>query len=92
MEARIAQLEQQLTGLTIGVKTKDISLAANIKEWSGQSNAKIVTEFLTQIEQCARVSNWDEEDIVNILKAKVTREARQFVNCRDQLTEEKVSY
>jgi hypothetical protein len=47
---------------------------------------------LTQIEQCARVSNWDEGDIVNILKAKLTGEARQFVNGRDQLTDEKVRY
>jgi hypothetical protein len=92
MEARIAQLEQQLKGLTIGVKTKEISLAASIKEWSGQSNTKPVTEFLTQIEQCACVSNWDEEDIVNILKAKLTGNARQFVNCRDQLTNRKVRY
>jgi hypothetical protein len=81
-----------LKGLTIGVKTRDLSLAASIKEWSGQSQAKPVTEFLTQIEQCARVSNWDHDDIVNILKAKLTGEARQFVNGRDELTDEKVRY
>jgi hypothetical protein len=49
-------------------------------------------EFLIQIEQCARVSNWDKDDVVNIIKAKLTGEARQFVNGRDQLTEEKVRY
>ena len=92
MEARIAQLEQQLRGLTIGVKTKDLSLAASIKEWSGQAQAKPVTEFLTQVEQCARVSNWDQDDVVNIVKAKLSGEARQFVNGRDQLTDEKVKY
>jgi predicted mannosyl-3-phosphoglycerate phosphatase (HAD superfamily) len=92
MEARIAQLEQQLKGLTIGVKTKDLSLAASIKEWSGQSQAKPVTEFLMQIEQCAHVSNWDHDDIVNTLKAKLTGEAWQFVNGRDELTDENVRY
>jgi hypothetical protein len=92
MEARIAQLEQLLKGLTLGVKTKDLSLAASIKEWNGQANAKPVTEFLTQVEQCARVSNWGEDDVVNILKAKLTGEARQFVNCRDEITDEKVRY
>ena len=87
MEARIAQLEQQLKGLTIGVKTKDLSLATGIKDWSGQSQTKPVTEFLTQIEQCARLSNWSDEDKVNIVKAKLTGEARQFINGRDQLTD-----
>jgi hypothetical protein len=92
MEARIAQLEQQLKGLTLGGKTKDLSLASSIKEWSGHSKAKPVTEFLTQIEQCARVSGWSENDLVNILKAKLTGEALQFVNGRDQLTDEHVTY
>jgi hypothetical protein len=70
-----------LKGLTTGVKTKDLSLAASIREWSGQAQAKPVTEFLMQIEQC-----------VNILKAKLTGEARQFVNGRDELTDEEVRY
>jgi hypothetical protein len=92
MEARIAQLEQQLKGLMIGFKTKDLSLAASIREWRGQSNAKPVLEFLTQVELYARVSNWEENDIVNIIKAKLTGEAWQFVNIRDELTDEKVRY
>lgn len=92
MEARIAQLEQQLKGLTIGVKTKDLSLATGIKDWSGQSQTKPVTEFLTQIEQCARLSNWSDEDKVNIVKVKLTGEARQFVNGRDQLTDENMRF
>jgi hypothetical protein len=44
------------------------------------------------MEQCARVSYWDEDDIVSILKAKLTEDARQFVNGRDQLTEEQLKY
>ncbi|PNF14145.1 hypothetical protein B7P43_G17714 [Cryptotermes secundus] len=92
MEARIVQLEEQLRRLTIGVKTKDLSLAARIKEWSGHSKAKPVTEFLTQLEQCAHVSNWSTEDLVNILKAKLTGEALQFVNGKDELTDGRVSY
>lgn len=92
MEARIVQLEEELRRLTIGVKTKDLSLAASIKEWSGHSKAKPVTEFLTQLEQCAQVSNWSKEDLVNILKAKLTGEALQFVNGKDELTDGRVSY
>jgi hypothetical protein len=92
MEARIAQLEQQLRELRIGGRKKDLSLAASIKEWSGNSKEKSVTEFLTQIEQCASVSEWSENDLVNILKAKLKGEALQFLNGRDQLTDENVTY
>ncbi|PNF31083.1 hypothetical protein B7P43_G16331 [Cryptotermes secundus] len=92
MEARIAELDGRLRELTLGVKTKDLSLAANIREWTGQAKAKPVSEFLAQIEQCARVSNWTENDKVDILKAKLTREALQFVNGRDQLKDESVRY
>jgi hypothetical protein len=92
MAVRIAQLEEQLKGLTIGVKTKDLSLAASIREWSGQSNAKTIVEFLNQVEQCARVSNWDETDLVDIVKAKLTGDAAQFINGREQLTDDKLKY
>jgi hypothetical protein len=51
-----------------------------------------MTEFLTQIEQCARVSSWNQNDIVNILKAKLTNKAWLFVNGRDHLSVENVTY
>jgi hypothetical protein len=90
MEARLAQVEQQ--GLKIGVKTKHLSLAASIREWSGRLRAKSVKEFLTQIEQCAPISNWNKDDVVNILKDKLTGEAVQFGNGRDKFTDENVKY
>jgi hypothetical protein len=92
MEARIAQLEHQLRALTIGGRTKGPSLAASIREWSGNSRAKPVTEFLAQIEQCAHVRGWNQNDLVNILKTKLTGEALLFVNGKDQLTDENVTY
>jgi hypothetical protein len=92
MEARIAQLEQQLRELTIGGRVKDLSLAASIREWSGNSRAKPVTEFLAQIEQCAHVSGWSQNDLVNILKSKLTGDALLFVNGRDQLSDGNVTY
>ena len=94
MESRIAQLEQQLKALAITpvVKTKDLSLAASIKEWSGQANARPVTGYLAQVEQCARLSNWTREDLTDIVRAKLTGEARLFVNGRDHLVEENVTY
>ena len=92
MEARIAELNERLRGLTIGVKTKDLSLAVSIKEWSGQASGRPVTEFLAQIEQCARLSNWSREDLVNIVRVKVTGEARAFINSRDHLAGEDARY
>jgi hypothetical protein len=43
------------------------------------------------VDQCATVSNWSDEDKVNIIKAKLTGNALQFVNSRDDLSAE-VSY
>jgi hypothetical protein len=44
MEARIAELEEQLRNLSIG-RVKDLSLTSNIKEWSGSKSGKSVREF-----------------------------------------------
>jgi hypothetical protein len=88
MEAKIAALEAQIRNLTLGGRWKDLSLAAGIREWSGENNAKPVSDFLAQVDQCARVSNWSEEDKVNIIKAKLTGGALRFVNGRDDLSAE----
>jgi hypothetical protein len=86
MEAKIALLEQQLKSFTLGGKFKDLSLAASIREWNGSTNSRSVSEFLAQ------VSNWSDVDLVNIVKAKLTGEALLFVNGRDELLDENVTY
>jgi hypothetical protein len=80
MEANILALEAQTRNLTLGGRWKDLSLATGIREWSGENNAKPVLDFLGQVDQCARVSNWSDEDKVNIIKAKLTGSALHFVN------------
>jgi hypothetical protein len=92
MEAKIALLEQQLKSLALGGKFKDLSLAASIREWNDSANSRSVSEFLTETENCAKVSNWSDVDLVNIVKAKLTGEALLFVNGRDELLEENVTY
>jgi hypothetical protein len=67
MVMKIAFLEQQLKSLAIGGKFKDLALAGDIREWHGCSKAKSVAEFLTEVEQCAKVSNWSDIDIVIIV-------------------------
>jgi hypothetical protein len=65
-----------------------LSLAANIREWNGNTNSRSVTEFFAQVESCAKVSNWSDVDKVNIVKAK----ALLFVSGRDELVNENVTY
>jgi hypothetical protein len=40
------------------------------------------------VDQYARVSNWSDEDKVNIINVKLTGSALQFVNGRDDLSAE----
>jgi hypothetical protein len=51
MNVQLATLEQHLS---LG-RTKEVSLAANIEEWSGNTN-KPVQKFFSQIEQHAKIS------------------------------------
>jgi hypothetical protein len=53
---KIAFLKEQLNRLKIGGKCKDLALAGNVRKWNGDSKAKSVTEFLSEIKQCAKVS------------------------------------
>jgi hypothetical protein len=56
MEAKLAFLEQQLKSLVTDTKVKDLSLAASMRGWNGDSKRKSVTEFLTHTKQCAKAS------------------------------------
>jgi hypothetical protein len=71
VDSRISALEVQLQNLSLGGRFKYLSLAANIREWFGSDKGNTVTEFLAQVEQCAKVSCWSSEDQVNIIKAKL---------------------
>jgi hypothetical protein len=52
-------------------QSKDVSLVADIKEWTGESKGKPVQEFLMQIETLAKVSGWSSQDKALIVKAKL---------------------
>jgi hypothetical protein len=54
--AQIAFLEEQLNSLAIGGKFKVLTLAVDVRECNEYSKAKSVTEFLTEITRCAKVS------------------------------------
>jgi hypothetical protein len=54
--AKIAFLKEQLNRLKIGGKRKDLALAGDIHEWNKYTKAKPVTDFLSEIKQCAKVS------------------------------------
>jgi hypothetical protein len=91
VDSRISALELQLQNLSLDSRFKDLSLAARIREWFGSDKGKTLTEFLAQVEQCAKVSCWSSEDQVNIIKAKLGGEAPQFVTGRDELNNSQVT-
>jgi hypothetical protein len=66
IQAQVEELRCQLETLRIGEahrgQSKDISLVAGIKEWTGESKGKSVYDFLTQVETLAKVSGWTNQD------------------------------
>jgi hypothetical protein len=60
--AQMEELRDQLDTLRIGEAhrgpSKEVSLLAGIKEWTGESKGRSVHEFLTQIETLAKVCGW----------------------------------
>jgi hypothetical protein len=56
----IETLREQFEGLHAALSrnvTKDVSLVADLKEWSGDSKGKTVQESFSQIETFAKVSH-----------------------------------
>jgi hypothetical protein len=86
--ADVENLRQQLEDLQTSLSrnfTKDVSLVAGLKEWSGDSKGKSVKEYLAQIETYAKVSHWTDQDMALIAKAKLQGLALQFLNGREEL-------
>lgn len=89
LQAQMEELQDQLETLRIGDssrgQTKDVSLVAGIKEWTGESKGRPVHEFLTQIENLAKVSGWTSQDMALIVKAKIQGLALQYLHGREDL-------
>jgi hypothetical protein len=93
--ADVENLRQQLEDLQSSLSrnlTKDVSLVAGLKEWSGDSKGKSVREFFAQIETFAKVSHWTDLDIALIAKAKLQGLALQFLNGRKELLKDTCPY
>jgi hypothetical protein len=82
LQAQMEELRNQLDTLRIGEghrgESKEVSLVAGIKEWTGESKGRSVHEFLTQIETLTKVSGWSGQDKAVIVKAKVQGLALQI--------------
>jgi hypothetical protein len=72
--------------------TKDVSLAAGLKEWSGDPKGRSVAEYFAQTESFAKVSHWTEQDMALIAKAKLQGLALQFQNGRKELLKDTCPY
>jgi hypothetical protein len=91
----VENLRQQLEDLQTSLSrnlTKDVSLVAGLKEWSGDSKGKSVREYFAQIETFAKVSHWTDQDMALIAKAKLQGLALQFLNGREELLKDTCPY
>jgi hypothetical protein len=71
---------------------KDVTLVAEIKDWTGDSKSRSVHEFFSQIDTYAKVSSWAEDEKTLIAKAKLQGIALQFVQGRESLSSDACSY
>jgi hypothetical protein len=96
LQAQIEELRERMETLGIGEvprsHSKDVSLVAGIKEWTGESKGNLVLEFLTQIGTLAKVSGWTGQDKALIVKAKLQGLALQFLHGREELGRDGCSY
>jgi hypothetical protein len=96
LQAQVEELRERLENLGIvgspRGQSKDVSLVAGIKEWTGESKGKPVQEFLSQIETLAKVSGWSSQDKALIVKAKLQGLALQFLHGREELVQDGCSY
>jgi hypothetical protein len=96
LQAQMEDLWDQLGALRIGEtsrgQSKDVSLVARIKEWTGESKGKSVYEFLAQVETLAKVSGWTSQDKALITKAKLQGLALQYLNGREELVHDRCTY
>jgi hypothetical protein len=75
LQAQMEEIRDQLETLRIWEahrgQSKDVSLVAGIKEWTGESKGRSVQEFLTQVETLAKVSGWTSQDKALNIKPKL---------------------
>jgi hypothetical protein len=91
MEAGLLQLEQLFANLSLG-RAKDLTLAADLKESNGAKSGKTIHEFLEQLEQFGKVSQWTDSDLVNITLSKLSGEAPTFVKGLSETELRGISY
>lgn len=99
LQLQIEELRAELGNLRIGAagavargQSRDVSLVAGIKEWTGEAKGKSVNDFFAQIETLAKVSGWTNDDKALIAKAKFQGLALQFLSGREELVLDACTY
>ncbi|KDR23618.1 hypothetical protein L798_12178 [Zootermopsis nevadensis] len=88
-------LRERLEGLQTALSrslTKDVSLVASLKEWSGDSESGTVQEYFTQIESFTKVNHWTELDMALIAESKLQGLALQYLNGKEELLKDSCPY
>jgi hypothetical protein len=92
MEPRLQEMQAEIERLKIEIAStprnspvhttaviKDVTLAAGIKDGTGDSKGRSVHELFAQIDTYAKVTSWTEDEKALIAKAKLQGIALQFV-------------
>jgi hypothetical protein len=96
LQAQMEEFRDQLDTLRIREghrgQSKDVSLVAGIKEWTGEGKGRSVHEYLTRVETLAKVRGWTSQDKALMMKAKIQGLALQFLNGREELGKDGCPY
>ena len=83
----IERLKERESKSTTQTVNKDLSLISVIPKWSGSDDTVTLEEFLESIEAAARIGRWTENDQREVAVLRLSRSAKLFYQCCDELHE-----
>jgi len=76
-QLKIQRLRERLS-TTPSTPHKDLSLVSLVPKWSGAESAISLEEFLSSIENSAKIGHWAEADCLQVAVLKLIESARTF--------------
>lgn len=92
LEHAVVRLQSELEALRTQRRTKDLSPATALKEWTGLPGSLPVYEFFNNIDAAARLGNLSDEDKKYILRLKIAGPAFEFLQSRPDLTQDGANF
>ncbi|KAJ4426018.1 hypothetical protein ANN_27645 [Periplaneta americana] len=91
-ENAIVKLQSEVEALRTQRRTKDLSPATALKEWTGLPNSLPVYEFFNNIDAAARLGYLSDEDKKYILRLKLAGPAFGFLQSRPDHTQDGANF